>query len=124
MKELFAELSPTLAPPTWPSLRAFFEAENTLAVAAQKGKIIGMASLVLIRRANGTTGQIESVVVSASHRGKGISKKLMRSLIETAREQKLGHLDLTTAPRRVEANSLYMSLGFQRRETNVYRLVL
>ena len=43
-----------------------------------------------------------------------------------AEAQRLGlrHVDLTSRPAREAANALYQSLGYERRETNVYRLRL
>ena len=56
-------------------------------------------------------------------RGQHIGRKLMGHIIDFARRE-LGdvELHLTSNPRRVAANNLYHSVGFQQRETNVYNL--
>lgn len=56
-------------------------------------------------------------------RGQHIGRKLMEHIIDFARRE-LGDVDLhlTSSPRRVAANNLYRSVGFQQRETNVYNL--
>jgi hypothetical protein len=48
---------------------------------------------------------------------------MMEHIIDFARRE-LGdvELHLTSTPKRVAANSLYRSVGFQQRETNVYNL--
>ncbi|MBI4093392.1 GNAT family N-acetyltransferase [Candidatus Kaiserbacteria bacterium] len=86
--------------------------------------IIGIATLVPIRIPIGNSGRIEDVVVSEDFRGKGIGHKLTQRLIQEAQAMGLRHIDLTSSPRRVAANKLYQSLGFEQWETNVYRLNL
>ena len=44
--------------------------------------------------------------------------------IERARELDAKTVDLTSRPSREAANRLYQRIGFEPRETNVYRLVL
>ena len=45
-------------------------------------------------------------------------------VVRLAREIGADQVDLTSAPEREAANRLYQRLGFERRETNVYRLPL
>ena len=61
------------------------------------------------------------MVVDQSARGKGIGKALMNHALEKAVKFGLKSVDLTSRPSREEANMLYQSLGYQKRETNVYR---
>lgn len=89
-----------------------------------KDKIVGMATLVCVPKLSGTMGHIEDVVVDAEHRGKGLGEKLVRELLKLARDKKLKYIELTSNPTRTEANALYQKLGFERRETNVYRMKL
>lgn len=86
--------------------------------------IIGMATLVPIMIPTCVSGRIEDVVVSEDFRGQGIGRELTLRLIHEAQASGWHHVDLTSHPRRVEANKLYQSLGFERRETNIYRLDL
>lgn len=85
------------------------------------GKIIGIAILVM---RVGKKGLIDDVVVDEAHRGKGLGERLVSGLIEKAREIGVHQLDLTSAPKRVAANALYQKLGFVKRDTNVYQMVL
>ena len=87
-------------------------------------KIIAIATLIVFDTLMGKMGRIEDVVVDDRHRGKGYGKKLVLSLIDKARERGLKQIDLTSSPKRVAANGLYQKLGFVKRETNVYRMVL
>ncbi len=61
------------------------------------------------------------MIVDSSARGMGIGKLLVKKAIEMATLQGVKSVDLTSRPSRVEANSLYVGLGFVVRETNVYR---
>ncbi len=71
----------------------------------------------------GYKGAVEDVVVAQTHRGQGLGRKLLEAIIDFAGNE-LGDVDLhlTSRPQRVAANALYQSLGFERRETNFYRL--
>jgi ribosomal protein S18 acetylase RimI-like enzyme len=54
-------------------------------------------------------------------RGKGMGKALMKHALERAKKLAVKSVDLTSRPSRETANMLYQSLGYQIRETNVYR---
>jgi len=87
------------------------------------GHIIGCASLCIYDSPTGRKASIEDVVVSSSFRGQGIGKALMEHVIDFARiDIELIDIHLTSRPHRIAANELYQSLGFERRETNVYRM--
>lgn len=89
----------------------------------EKGaKIVGMACLVPILTPSHWSGRIMDLVVDENYRSQGIAKKLIARLIDSARTMGLKHLDLTSRPDRIVANQLYQKLGFDKRETNVYRL--
>lgn len=86
--------------------------------------IVCMASLVIYETLMKKVGVIEDVVVDQDHRGKGLGKYLVKTLIKTARRLNVDYVDLTSHPDRVEANGLYQKLGFKRHDTNCYRLDL
>ncbi|HUY17548.1 MAG TPA: hypothetical protein VMV11_08300 [Acidimicrobiales bacterium] len=44
--------------------------------------------------------------------------------VDEARRRSVRSIDLTSRPSREVANALYRKLGFERRETNVYRFFL
>jgi ribosomal protein S18 acetylase RimI-like enzyme len=48
----------------------------------------------------------------------------MTAAIQLAEQSGARHLNLTSRPDREAANRLYRRLGFDHRETNVYRLML
>ena len=91
---------------------------------SKNNQIFGMASLHIIRTLFGLKGIIENVVVDERYRGKGFGKQLMNGLIELAKKKGVGYIELTSGPERQSAHRMYESLGFKKRETNVYRLEL
>ena len=89
---------------------------------AKEGSVVlGMLSLVVFSIPTGTKAWVEDVVVDGQARGKGVGKSLVRHALEEASRLKAKAVDLTSRPSREVANLLYQSLGFEVRQTNVYR---
>jgi len=84
---------------------------------------IGLATLILYRVPTGLRGYIEDVVVDERARGRGIGEALTWACLEAAREAGAPYAGLTSNPSRVAANRLYQKMGFELRQTNVYRYV-
>ena len=125
----FARLHPQLSsspPPDAAALeRIVGHPTNTVLIARDGAdEIVGAMVLVLFPLASGLRAWIEDVVVDESARGRGIGAALNRRAIEIARQAGARTVDLTSRPDREAANRLYARLGFNRRNTNVYRLDL
>lgn len=104
--------------------RVFAQPGNTVfaaRAAATQQRILGLLTLVRIELATGTEARIEDVVVDDAARGLGLGRALVRAGLAAAAEQGALRVDLTSAPRRVAARRLYRSLGFEQRETGVFR---
>ena len=86
--------------------------------------IVATGTLCIKHTLEFTIADIESVVVSSKCRGRGYGKELMTAMIEAARKMNVSHIQLTSNPARVAANQLYQELGFERYETNCYKLPL
>ncbi len=89
---------------------------------SETGRIIGCATLCITTTLEGRMGHVEDVVVSPHHRGKHLGRRLMEHLLNEAKQYAPIQLHLTSNPKRIEANKLYQSLQFVRKETNVYHL--
>ncbi len=85
-------------------------------------KIIGMVTLCIYQCPTGRKAWIEDVVVDQNHRGKGYGKLMLRKAMEECQNRGNVTLMLTSRPSRIVANQLYQSLGFEKRETNVYKM--
>lgn len=106
-------------------VRAIFDKENVFVLGAfDEGKLVGIASLHIVEMFAVTKSLIEEVVVDENYRRQGIARGLMEHLLEEGKNRKLKCAELTSNPKRVAANNLYQSLGFEQRETNVYRMNL
>jgi ribosomal protein S18 acetylase RimI-like enzyme len=94
---------------------------NTLLVARDQGAIVGMLTLVTFPLPSGLRARIEDVVVDQEARGHGVGTALTMAAIDLARQEGARNVDLTSRASRVAANRLYQRLGFQLRDSNVYR---
>jgi ribosomal protein S18 acetylase RimI-like enzyme len=88
------------------------------------GTLLGSLTLALFRIPTGLRAWIEDVVVDNAARGRGVGEELNRVALRRAAEAGATTVDLTSRPSREAANRLYQRLGFERRDTNVYRKVL
>lgn len=84
-------------------------------------KVIGSLTLATFRIPTGVRAWIEDVVVDGTARGKGVGEALSREAIRIAIERGARTVELSSRPSREAANRLYRRIGFQIRETNVYR---
>lgn len=101
---------------------SFLTAEAS--VAGGKSKIIGMLSLYFVSLPSGLIAIVEDLVVDRPYRLFGAAPLLVKKAIEMANRKKARHISLRTNPERAEANKFYLSMGFQKRETNFYRINL
>jgi ribosomal protein S18 acetylase RimI-like enzyme len=85
------------------------------------GAIVGSLTLVVFRIPTGVRAWIEDVVVDESVRGKGVGAALSLDAVRRARAAGARTVDLTSRPSREAANRLYARLGFEERDTNIYR---
>ena len=88
------------------------------------GHILATGTLCIKHTLEFTIADIESVVISSKCRSRGYGKELMIAMVEAAKKMNVHHIQLTSNPARVAANRLYQELGFERYETNCYKLLL
>lgn len=122
-ERLVPQLSRSNPPPTETQLAEIVASQATdLFVALDDGgKILGSLTLALFRIPTGLRAWIEDVVVDDAARGQGVGEALNRAAIERARDRGALTVDLTSRPSREAANRLYRRIGFEQRETNVFR---
>jgi len=82
--------------------------------------IVGMLTISLYRVPTGGRSIVEDLVVDTNFRNKGIAKALLLYAIQIARNSGANGVALTSNFQRVEANQLYLRMGFKKRETNAY----
>ena len=103
--------------------RQLLESDNShLFFLLKDEQIAGMLTVGIYYSPTGGKAWIEDVVVDESFRGQGLSKLLIAHAIKFVKEKQIPSLMLTSNPRRVTANKLYQTMGFGKKETNVYRI--
>lgn len=119
---LTPQLSRSNPAPSAERLQEIVDASATdLFVARLDGAIVGSSTLASFRIPTGLRAWIEDVVVDESARGQGVGELLTRAMLDRAHELGAVSVDLTSRPAREAANRLYGRLGFEVRDTNVYR---
>jgi ribosomal protein S18 acetylase RimI-like enzyme len=125
MQRLAPQLSSTASAPGHEELKEIVSSRCTTLLlardASQQDRIVGSLTLAVFRIPTGVRAWIEDVIVDSSARGKGVGEALSREGIRIARSRGARTVELTSRPSREAANRLYRRLGFQQRETNVYR---
>lgn len=124
--EAFARLTPQLSSsrpaPSREALAEIVRSEATdLFVARHGGRLVGSLTLAMFRIPTGLRAWIEDVVVDEAARGRGVGHLLNEAAVDRALRRGAVSVDLTSRPSREAANRLYGRLGFEARETNVYR---
>jgi len=125
-RRLMPQLSSSNSAPTRAELAEMIESPAiTLLVARNDGgEIVGSLTLAMFRIPTGRRAWIEDVVVDSAQRGRGIGEALTREALAIAKAAGATTVDLTSRPSREAANRLYQRVGFEKRETNVYRYKL
>lgn len=90
----------------------------------EEDTVVGMLTVGIYLSPTGSKAWIEDVVIDEACRGRGYGRVLVAHAIDYCIQEGIDTLMLTSNPRRVAANALYRSLGFEQKETNVYRMSL
>jgi ribosomal protein S18 acetylase RimI-like enzyme len=121
-QRLIPQLSKSNPAPTKEQLESIVTSDSShILLAKVDGVIVGSLTLVIFHIPTSIRAWIEDVVVDADARGKGVGEALNKFALAEAKRQGATTVDLTSRPAREEANRLYQRLGFEQRETNVYR---
>jgi ribosomal protein S18 acetylase RimI-like enzyme len=125
MASLMPQLNPALVGPTHSELAALLkDPATTLIVASDDETIIATATVVVYTTPAWVKARIEDVVVDEGARGRGVGEALIKECLNVARTRGATVVELQSARRREVANRLYPRMGFERRESNVYRMTL
>ncbi len=119
---LLPQLSATAPPLDAAALAAIIAAPaSTILLARLDGRIVGTLTLAMFPIPTGIRAWIEDVVTDESARGQGVGKALTVVALELARAGGARTVDLTTRPSREAAGRMYERVGFERRESRLYR---
>jgi len=122
---LMRELHDDDRTPTLEEAQKILKNENVVVMVAREDeRIVGVATLYILQKFGKLSAHLEDVIVDEKNRGQGLGKKLVQAVIDVAKKRGLHSIALTSQPKRIAANRLYVSLGFIKRETNAYKLTL
>ena len=122
-ERLIPQLSSSNPPPSRSALEEIVgDPGNVVFVARDAGgTIVGTLTLATFRIPTAMRAWIEDVVADSAAAGQGIGRLLSEAALDEARRRGAKTVELTSRPSREAANHIYKSLGFELRDTNVYR---
>jgi ribosomal protein S18 acetylase RimI-like enzyme len=123
---LVPQLSQSNPPPSAGAVKTMLasDAITQFVARADDGMIVGVATLAVFPIPTGKRAWIEDVITDEAARGQGVGEALTQAMLDRARALGCVTVDLTSRPSREAANRLYQRVGFQPRDTNVYRYEL
>lgn len=123
---LVPQLSRSNPPPPLDAVRAMLDHQAITQFLAtdHDGRIVGVSTLAVFPIPTGQRAWVEDVIVDEAVSGQGIGRRLTEAMLDRARDLGCVTVDLTSRPSREAANHLYRTVGFQQRDTNVYRMEL
>jgi len=123
LQGLVPQLSRSNPPPALAAVRSLLAHPSITQFVARDGTgtIVGVSTLAVFPIPTGQRAWVEDVIVDEASGGQGIGQQLTEAMLDRARELGCVTVDLTSRPSREAANRLYQRVGFERRETNVYR---
>ena len=125
LASLLPQLNAALVGPTESELKAILaDPSTTLLVARDGGGIIATATVIVYKTPAWMKARIEDVVVDEGARGRGVGEALVTECVNVARKRGARVVELQSGRRRQAANRLYPRMGFEHRESQVYRLIL
>ena len=123
LEELLNQLTPHPSTLSEQTLRGVLDnSASRLYLLEEEGHVVGMLTLGIYVSPTGSKGWIEDVVVDDACRGRGYGRMLVAHAIEEAKRASVKQLMLTSNSLRIAANQLYQAMGFERKETNCYKM--
>lgn len=127
--EAFARLIPQLSSsnpaPDRNALAAMVDSKDVYVLLARDtdndGFIVGSLTLATFRIPTGLRAWIEDVVVDENIRRSRAGWKLTEHALNLAKSLGIKTVDLTSRPSREAANAMYQKMGFELRQSNLYR---
>jgi GNAT superfamily N-acetyltransferase len=127
LARLLPQLNPSLPVPDLERLRRLVaDPAATLLVAREGREIIGTTTVIVYTTPFWIKARLDEVVVDSTARGKGVGEALVRASLEVGRRAgaQVAELQSGKGPARAAAHRLYQRVGFEIRDTDVFRISL
>ena len=125
LARLLPQLNPNLAVPDAERIRALIDDPAVTVLLAKEGAdVVGTATVIVYTTPFWIKARIDEVVVDQAARGKGVGEALVNACFEIARKRGAQVAELQSGKQREAANRLYRRMGFQLRDSNLYRYPL
>ena len=127
LARLLPQLNASLTVPDRKRLeRILADPAVTLLVAREGDDIVGTATVIVYTTPFWIKARLDEVVVDETTRGKGVGEALVNACLAVGRERgaQVAELQSGRGPARVVANRLYRRMGFELRDSNLYRITL
>src|SRR2546423_12405566 len=127
LARVLPQLNPTLPVPDMARLeRLLADPDVTLLVARDGDEIVGTTTVIVYTTPFWIKARLDEVVVDVSARGKGLGEDLVKAALDVARRRgaQIAELQSGRTPAREAAHRLYERMGFQLRNSDIYRIKL
>jgi GNAT superfamily N-acetyltransferase len=125
LASLLPQLNPTLQVPDAERIRALVNDPAVTVLLAKDGAdVVGTATVIVYTTPFWIKARIDEVVVDQAARGRGVGEALVNACLDVARKRGAQVAELQSGKQREVANRLYRRMGFQLRDSNLYRITL
>ncbi len=127
LTRLLPQLNPTLPLPTRERIeRLLADPAVTLVVARDGDQIVGTATVIVYTTPYWIKARLDEVVVDGEARGKGVGEAIVRHCLEVGRRRgaQVAELQSGRGEVRAAAHRLYKRIGFEVRDSDIFRIAL
>src|SRR5579872_889749 len=127
LRRLLPQLNPNLPLPTRERIqRLIADPAVTLVVARDGDRIVGTATVIVYTTPYWIKARLDEVVVDAGARGKGVGEAIVRHCLDVGRRKgaQVAELQSGRGEVRAAAHRLYKRIGFQVRDSDIFRISL
>jgi ribosomal protein S18 acetylase RimI-like enzyme len=124
LARLLPQLNPSAPVPDRDDLAAMLASPSTYLLLARDPDIAGTLTLTLFRTLVGLQGRINTVIVDAAARGRGIGEALSREAVRISRDIGVRRITLSSRLDREPAHRMYLRIGFELTGSRQFHLML
>lgn len=124
LARLLPQLNPTAPLPARNDLALMLDSPSTYLLLARDPDIVGTLTLTLFRTLVGLQGRINTVIVDAAARGRGIGEALSREAVRICRDAGVRRITLSSRLDREPAHRMYLRIGFELTGSRQFHLML